>query len=138
MRISDWSSDVCSSDLPCRARRRIRDHPGQPLHRRRAWLCRHRDYAARDPNRDRARVAPAPFEAGDPAGQEAREHSAVSHDEQETTPGEASEGIAAPAKPVHRVDNSAETPEDTAALVGVLAHMRTGGAAGPVPPDQAG
>src|SRR3546814_172629 len=102
MRISDWSSDVCSSDL-----------------------------------RDRARVAPAPFEAGDPAGQEAREHPAVSHDEQETPPAEAAEAIAAPAKPVLRVVNSDATPEEIAALVAVFSALGSGGAEAPAPTPSA-
>src|SRR3546814_19852898 len=33
MRISDWSSDVCSSDLAERARRRLRGHADADVHR---------------------------------------------------------------------------------------------------------
>ncbi len=69
-----WGCRVASR----RAGRRVRDHTGQPLHRRRAWLRRHGDHAARDPHRDRPRPASPAFQARDPAGKEAREHPAVS------------------------------------------------------------
>ena len=50
-----------------RADRRVRDHAGQPLHRRRARLRRRGHQPARDPRRDRPRAAPAALQAGDAA-----------------------------------------------------------------------
>src|SRR3546814_7382208 len=41
MRISDWSSDVCSSDLPTGPETRVRDknpHPARPPERKPPWL----------------------------------------------------------------------------------------------------
>ena len=61
-----------------RADRRVRDHAGQPLHRRRARLRRRGDQPPRDPRRDRPGAAAAALQAGDAARQEAREHPAVS------------------------------------------------------------
>ena len=63
-----------------RAHRRVRDHPGQPLHRRRARLHRRGDHAPRDPRRGRPRAAAAADQARDPAAEEAREHPAVTED----------------------------------------------------------
>src|SRR3546814_5800608 len=61
MRISDWSSDVCSSDLPVRRRYDRRAAPGLPVRPRRARRLqpeRH-DAAARRP----AAGAAAPIRA---------------------------------------------------------------------------
>ena len=57
--------------------RRVRGHPGQPVHRRRARLRRRGDPAARDPYPDRPGAAGAADQAGDPAAEEARQHPAV-------------------------------------------------------------
>ncbi|CAA9379514.1 MAG: Acetyl-coenzyme A carboxyl transferase alpha chain / Acetyl-coenzyme A carboxyl transferase beta chain; Propionyl-CoA carboxylase beta chain, partial [uncultured Nocardioides sp.] len=55
----------------------LRRHARQPLRRGRAWLHRRGHRTPRDPLGDRAVAAPAPLQAGDAAGEEAREHPAV-------------------------------------------------------------
>ena len=77
-----YRKELAAADDPAAARGRVhgllRGHPRQPLHRRRARLRRRRDRPARDPARDRPLAAAAAHQARDPAGQEAREHPAVS------------------------------------------------------------
>ena len=70
---------------------------------------------ARDPRRDRPGAAAAAHQAGDAAAQEAREHPAVSDDEQRT--------------PLLRVVKGDATPEEVAALVAVLLGVASGGCA---------
>ena len=59
------------------AHRRVRGHPGQPLHRRRARLRRRGHRAVADPRRGRPGAAAAAHQAADAAAEEAREHPAV-------------------------------------------------------------
>ena len=62
---------------PGREDRRVRGHPGQPVHRRRARVRRLGDPAARDAYPDRPGAAGAAHQAGDPAAEEARQHPAL-------------------------------------------------------------
>ena len=61
-----------------RADRRVRGHPGQPLHRRRPRLRRRGHPAVAHPRADHQGAAGAGQQAADPAAEEAREHPAVS------------------------------------------------------------
>ena len=108
-----------------RADRRVRDHAGQPLHRRRARLHRRRHQPPRDPRRDRPGPAPAALQARDPAAQEAREHPPLMADaEADRRPG-------APEPPARCCGSSARdaTPEEIAAVVAVLGALGRRGAA---------
>ena len=57
---------------------RVRGHPGQPVHGRRARLCRPGHQAVGDPGDDHRCAAGAGRQAADAAAEEAREHPAVS------------------------------------------------------------
>ena len=56
---------------------RVRGHPGEPVHGRRARLRRSGDQAVGDPRDDHQRAADAGRQTADPAAQEAREHPPV-------------------------------------------------------------
>ena len=99
-----------------RADHGVRGHPRQPLHRRRARLRRRGDHPARDPGRGRPGAAAAAVQARDPAGQEAREHPAVS--DERTRPHRE--------PPLLQVVNADATPEEIAALVAVFASLGSG------------
>ena len=106
-----YRSELKDADDPEATRgaadRRLRPGARQPLHRGRARLHRRGDQPARDPDRDRPRPAAAQVEARDAAGEEAREHPAV------TDPNDTA--------PFLRVVKGDATPEELAALVAVLA-----------------
>ena len=67
-----------STEAPRALRQRVRGHPRQPLHRRRARLRRLGHPAVLHPDQRHQGAARAAHQARDPAAQEAREHPAVS------------------------------------------------------------
>ena len=113
-----------------RADRRVRGHPRQPLHRRRARLHRRGHHAPRDPRRDRPRAAAAAHQAGDAAAQEAREHPAVMSRPSATR-------ARRRRRPLLASSSADATAEEIAALVAVFAALRLGaGGQPPQPPPR--
>ena len=130
------AADGGDVDAQRRAHRALRGDAGQPLHRGRAGLHRHRHLPVQHAHERHPGPAGAAQQARDPPAQEAREHPAVTGRSATKEPGLAEQRSGAsaasseqltPAQPGLRVLRGSPTPEEVAALVAVISTLGGGG-----------